>query len=1317
MPFPFGLDRVAETAGRALSAAADVLEARRKPAAAVAEPPKQARTGYLYGVPEQGVQEYSAPALLSEQDRRAYLQELHDAYLRCPWVWTSVNAIARRITAGGLEFVYDPPGGRVDGDSDIPDKPAEVQACERLFAFCNDRQNLKQLLRRTIVDLLVFGDGMIEVVWSGRIPVALYGQDLPTTTPETDNHGQILSYKQTTDYGQKATFEPRQILHISLDATRPGVFGASPVAAALVPINTWLFAAATLMQGYRKGDPLNLHVDLPTSMSQPDQRRWVTQYMTRNVGPANAGYPLVTAGGGQVHELGARRVESNLSVLKEARDQIVSTIGVPPAKAGIIESGNLGGGTGESQDKDFDSITCDPIAALVLEVFQFHIAFRGFGIVDWKLRFSEVDTRDSQTIEGIREQRYKNGAITLNEWRSEIGKAPVDGGDQALVLAAAGGSIVRVRDLDAAAVADLAKKLTGSGWEIDSPGDEDDPITLRRAPEPEQPAGGPFGGQQDGAEDTPQQDVPAESAGGEQVDEAIVRTARGARKHGVPIGEPTDRDKIALTVPQRAAADKHLGADHGAARRTATHLHVHDPRKALARLDQVLAGDDMVGGHRIVVGALRAKVAALAGVNPAAKASDEPQTGGMIALLPDAETAERLTVAGGLPAGELHLTLAYLGGDVTTLDDDVRSEIPYAVRSALAEAGVIGPVDARAFSHSTFNADGGPDGDREPCAVYGIGDSDLLAPLHAAVVEMLEDVDGLTVPAQHSPFVPHTTAGYGLTAADLSYTGEVRFDRVVVALAGDWLEIPLSDELDEATEAELLDADVAQYVDEAGALWVWDVEEARYVASAAGVKRYGLPMGSLITAKGRKKKTGDSSGSDSKGGTLSTGARRSSGKAPSGSGPAKVKLTPAQRDAARRYFDGDNDRGARPTSNGDLTVVDAKAARDYVDKALDTAPGLTAGQKRVLRNLRTKLDALTGDDSDRPASKAAAKPAGKDTAPEKGKGDDDTPAGEKDAPVGKKVADQLARSSNPARDVKALDTGNLQAADKEFTRRAEAIGKPDEVSKTHKAVKAELARRADDSDGDADIDSTDDGLTYTKPRKAGDLSPEHKAFLKQFSAEERPEDQGQSAYTRIVTDPKTGRKMVYKRSDHGGSEDIEAEVLGYLVAGAVGVKAPRVRRLDDNAVAMDFVPGRTAGAMLTDRGASRLEYDAWWQRPEGDRIAVLDYITGNRDRNPGNAMVDDDGELWAIDHGAILPLWEKHGIEDPGEHVAVFSEFGNEPWKRKGVTADMLDGMESELVALRREFARVGGDSPLRHEIMMQRFGQLRARVETHGKR
>jgi hypothetical protein len=263
------------------------------------------RTGFEYGIGPGGLTETNQGLGASTQtDRRSMLDQLYQAYMACPWAWASVNAIARTVTAGGLVTDWDNDDG--EGGTETPDKPAQVKLLEGMLAFCNPRENIRQILRSVIVDLLVFGDAYIEVVWIGQQPVALYSLDCPSMLPIADEHGTVTSYVQVTELGQRATFEPREVIHISLDSPRSSVFGVSPTQAALLPITAWLFAAATSKEIFRKGAPPVSSGSTTRRQRHPGEiNRWNAQYQQRNVGPRNIGNPINTKGGAGVNELAA----------------------------------------------------------------------------------------------------------------------------------------------------------------------------------------------------------------------------------------------------------------------------------------------------------------------------------------------------------------------------------------------------------------------------------------------------------------------------------------------------------------------------------------------------------------------------------------------------------------------------------------------------------------------------------------------------------------------------------------------------------------------------------------------------------------------------------------------------------------------------------------------------------------------------------------------------------------------------------------------------------------------------------------------------
>lgn len=170
--------------------------------------------------------------------------------------------------------------------------------------------------------------------------------------------------------------------------------------------------------------------------------------------------------------------------------------------------------------------------------------------------------------------------------------------------------------------------------------------------------------------------------------------------------------------------------------------------------------------------------------------TDDPQTGGMIALIPD--NVEQLAVEGGLPPEELHLTLIFLGDDVSTWGPGQADHLKALVK---ASGPGLDAVTARIMGHALFNPDGGADGDKKPCVVYLVSDTPDLDPLHKwATWTTTTGEDYPTPPPQHTPFIPHITAGQDIGVDELSYTGPVRFGTLRLALGGDITDVPLGEQ-------------------------------------------------------------------------------------------------------------------------------------------------------------------------------------------------------------------------------------------------------------------------------------------------------------------------------------------------------------------------------------------------------------------------------------------------------------------------------------------------------------------------------------------
>jgi HK97 family phage portal protein len=408
------------------------------------------RRGYEFGVPL--TSEMPSAQMAASAERQQMLQHLHDAYQTCTWMSSAIGVIARTVTAGGLQIVPDDDLP----ENEAPPEPPEVLRLRRLMRFTNPTEDIIQLLRNVITDLMLFGDSYIEVITLLGEPVAMYLLDATTMTVLSDQHGEVTGYRQDVDGMRTAAFTIDQVIHISLDAPRGGLYGVSPAQLALLPTTAWIFTMATIQETFRRGDPPRMHVDL-AHFEDNDVQRWREQYQVYNLGPKAVGNPLITTGGGAVQVLDPRKVTDYLDAERVLRDQIIAAFGVPPSKVGVIETGNIGGGSGEAQNKSFQINTIIPVANLLLEKLNYHLIKVGFKISNFHFEFSEIDFRDSLTVEQVRELRLKYGAYSVNDWRAELGKQPIPGGDTNIIDTRTG--IVAWDDMEAMSKASIANKV------------------------------------------------------------------------------------------------------------------------------------------------------------------------------------------------------------------------------------------------------------------------------------------------------------------------------------------------------------------------------------------------------------------------------------------------------------------------------------------------------------------------------------------------------------------------------------------------------------------------------------------------------------------------------------------------------------------------------------------------------------------------------------------------------------------------------------------------------------------------------------------
>lgn len=175
--------------------------------------------------------------------------------------------------------------------------------------------------------------------------------------------------------------------------------------------------------------------------------------------------------------------------------------------------------------------------------------------------------------------------------------------------------------------------------------------------------------------------------------------------------------------------------------------------------------------------------------------ADDHLNGCMIALMPTAEDAARLKVPGGEAAGDLHLTLHFLG-EQDVWDEDAKADLLMCMRYALDWYDG-GDITANIFGVAHWGAN-----TTKPSWVWNVGSGqvgsweDQLQWIKSVATCALEDMHRQPeLPQQYCPWVAHICAWY---TADLTPVrnlekrlGPVTFDRLRVSFGPEDHDFPL----------------------------------------------------------------------------------------------------------------------------------------------------------------------------------------------------------------------------------------------------------------------------------------------------------------------------------------------------------------------------------------------------------------------------------------------------------------------------------------------------------------------------------------------
>ncbi len=406
--------RQAAKASRALSLAWDENEA-------LGLPPDQRRQG-------QG-------ATLTDMERK---ETLWNAYLNIPWISASIDTTARRIVSGG--YAIDPVK---EGQGDKNNR----KLLEDFILRTDENWDFLQFIESVATDLGIFGESFAEIVWKNGQPYAIHKIDCITMNYRLAPTGEILGYSQKLTHStQEIYFEPRDIIRW----WRPSPRASMQALSFIEKLNNAVFSDQNMVNWqhrfFRQGAKPPYWIETPGD--EEEARRLIAFHRENYTGAKNAHIPPVMYGGAQLHEFNRPSVDIDFGGGRKGnRDEILAVSGTPPAMVNVIETGNIGGGTGESQHKAFQYNTTDPLKRLIMEKFNYRITQQGFGIYDWLITTRYADYRDDKEIVDVQDKRVRVGLSTPDEERAAMGRKPYKKGGSTPVIVA-GKDVIPIERLD-----------------------------------------------------------------------------------------------------------------------------------------------------------------------------------------------------------------------------------------------------------------------------------------------------------------------------------------------------------------------------------------------------------------------------------------------------------------------------------------------------------------------------------------------------------------------------------------------------------------------------------------------------------------------------------------------------------------------------------------------------------------------------------------------------------------------------------------------------------------------------------------------------
>jgi HK97 family phage portal protein len=419
--------------------------------------------GYIDVVPQQS-QTLGAPTPTN-------YATLYRVYKQHTWIRACVGVWARATTAAGWSITA------LD-EKTKDDKTQKVLT--DFFNYPNPDESMNDILEGIVTDLGIYGNAFIEVVpGMDGLPKEIWNLDATSMRVRYDDHGYIMGYVQRL--GQNTVqFAPEEVIHFRLNSRGSTQYGMSPIETLLMAVDTDLKAQIYITKYYENfGAPKGLY---KMKNATPEQVRRNRLYLATQVaGIENSHRNLMLEGDVEYQQISSEMKDTaSLDVRRFLREEIFAVYGIPPSKVAVIESGNIGSGTGDAQDAAFKKETVYPMQNKIGGKLTLQLIRTLFGIDTYQFTFNREDSEDALSKAKVHQIYLQGGVVDSNEVRADMGKKPKNDIKTPAMLAAEFSSKLAAQNPDPAVAAGGAVNANSSTG--NPKGQNNDPAPINQTP-------------------------------------------------------------------------------------------------------------------------------------------------------------------------------------------------------------------------------------------------------------------------------------------------------------------------------------------------------------------------------------------------------------------------------------------------------------------------------------------------------------------------------------------------------------------------------------------------------------------------------------------------------------------------------------------------------------------------------------------------------------------------------------------------------------------------------------------------------------------